>query len=144
MKIIILLKVKKDLKPVKQPYSCCACNLQPVFQSLSSEEFSNRWVCDTIRYLVPEVCLHRKWKSGTIFQKQPPEVLYKKGVLRNFTKLCLSPATLLKKRLWHRCFPLDFAKFVRTPFLQNNSGRLLLSLLERKSKSEQYKANQQQ
>ena len=65
----------------------------------------------------------------------------RKGVLRNFVKstgkhLCqslffnkvagLRPATLLKKRLWHRCFPLNFAKFLRTPFLQNTSGRLLL------------------
>ena len=24
--------------------------------------------------------------------------------------------TLLKKRLWHRCFPVNFAKFLRTPF----------------------------
>ena len=38
----------------------------------------------------------------------------------------LWPATLLRKRLWHRCFPLNFAKFLRTPFLQNTSGRLLL------------------
>ena len=36
------------------------------------------------------------------------------------------PATLLKKRLWHRCFPVNFAKLLRTPFLQNTSGRLLL------------------
>ena len=36
------------------------------------------------------------------------------------------PATLLKKRLWSRCFPMNFAKFLRTPFLQNSSGRLLL------------------
>ena len=28
----------------------------------------------------------------------------------------LRPATLLKKRLWHRCFPMDFAKFLRSPF----------------------------
>ena len=34
-------------------------------------------------------------------------------------------ATLLKKRLWHRCFLRNFAKFLRTPFLQNTSGRLL-------------------
>ena len=27
------------------------------------------------------------------------------------------PATLLKKRLWHRCFPVNFVKFLRTPFL---------------------------
>ena len=61
--------------------------------------------------------------------------------LKNFTKftgkyLCqslffdkvagLRPATLLKKRLWHRCFPVNFVKFLRTSFLQNTSGRLLL------------------
>ena len=55
----------------------------------------------------------------------------KKGVLRYFAKftgkhLCqrlffnkvagLRPATLLKKSLWHRCFPMNFAKFLRTPF----------------------------
>ena len=32
------------------------------------------------------------------------------------------------KRLWHRCFPVNFVKFVRTPFLQNTSGRLLLKV----------------
>ena len=26
------------------------------------------------------------------------------------------PATLLKKRLCHRCFPMNFSKFLRTPF----------------------------
>ena len=49
-----------------------------------------------------------------------PEVSCKKGVLRNFTKFTgkrLRPATLLKKRLWHRCFPVNFVKFLRTPFL---------------------------
>ena len=40
-------------------------------------------------------------------QKQTPEVLFKKS---------LRPATFLKKRLWHRCFPVNFAKFLRTPF----------------------------
>ena len=55
----------------------------------------------------------------------------KKGVLRNVANftgkhLCQSlfyhksagpkPAILLKKRLWHRCFPMNFAKFLRTPF----------------------------
>ena len=37
------------------------------------------------------------------------------------------PASLLKKSLWHRCFSVNFAKFLRTPFSQNTSGRLLLS-----------------
>ena len=65
----------------------------------------------------------------------------KKGVLRNFAKFKgkhlsqsfffnkvarFRPATLLIKRLWDRCFPMNFAKFPRTSFLQNTSGRLLL------------------
>ena len=29
------------------------------------------------------------------------------------------PATLLKKRPWHSCFPVNFVKFLRTTFLQN-------------------------
>ena len=53
-----------------------------------------------------------------------------KGVLRNLTKftgkhLCQS-FFLLKKRLWHRCFPVSLVKCLRMPFLQNISGRLLL------------------
>ena len=34
----------------------------------------------------------------------------------------LRPANLLKKRIWHRCFPVSFAKFLRAPFSQNASG----------------------
>ena len=75
-------------------------------------------------------------------QKQPPEVL-RKRVLRNVAKftvkhLCqilffnkvagLRPATLLKKRLWLRCFPVNFATFLRRPFLQSTSRRLLLNV----------------
>ena len=37
-----------------------------------------------------------------------------------------SAATLLKKRLWHRGFHVNFARFLRTSFLQNTSGWLLL------------------
>ena len=64
----------------------------------------------------------------------------RKSVLRNFAKftgkhLCqglffnkvagLRPVTLLKKSPWH-CFPVNFAKSLRIPFLENTSGRLLL------------------
>ena len=33
-----------------------------------------------------------------------------------FQAFCLKPATLLKKRLWHRYFPVNFAKIWRTYF----------------------------
>ena len=45
------------------------------------------------------------------------------------------PATLLKKRLWRRCFPVNVKKFQRTPFLQNTSGRLLLKISFKEKKS---------
>ena len=66
-----------------------------------------------------------------LYRSSLSEVFCKKGVLRNFTKftvkhMCqslffnkvagLRPATLLKKRLWHRCFPVNFVKFLRTFF----------------------------
>ena len=38
----------------------------------------------------------------------------------------LRAAILLKMRLWHRCFPVNFVRFLRTLYLQNTSGRLLL------------------
>ena len=67
-----------------------------------------------------------------------PKVLCEKGVLRNFEKnsqentcarvsfLIKLHATLLKKRLWHGCFPVNFGKLPRTTFLQKTSGRVLL------------------
>ena len=33
-----------------------------------------------------------------------------------FFEICFRPATLWKKRRWHRCFPVYFVKFLRTPF----------------------------
>ena len=65
-----------------------------------------------------------------------------KGVLKKFAKFTgkrqcrslffnkvtagLMPATLLKKRLRHTCFPVNFTKFLRTHFLQDTSKGLLL------------------
>ena len=60
------------------------------------------------------------------------QVFYKKSVLKisqksqentcarvSFLIRCrLIPATLLKKRLWHRCFIMNFKKFLRTAFLK--------------------------
>ena len=52
------------------------------------------------------------------------EVFCKKGVLRNFTKFT---GKHLCQSLWHRCFPVNFVKFLRTPFLKENLWWLLLN-----------------
>ena len=36
------------------------------------------------------------------------------------------PPTLIKKGLWHKRFPVKFAKFLRTTFFSNISARLFL------------------
>ena len=50
------------------------------------------------------------------------EVFHRKGVVKIFAKstvkhLCPQPATLLEKRVWHRCFPVKFVNFLGAPFL---------------------------
>ena len=107
------------------------------------------WALDFDQVIV-NVYLEKQWKD--IFQisydpdaylgscqKQSSRGVCKKGVLKNFAKftekhLCQSlffnkvrPATLLKKRLWHRCFPVNFAKFSRTHFFIEHLRWLLLS-----------------
>ena len=77
----------------------------------------------------------------------------KNDVLRNFAKftgkhLCQSlffnkvasvPATLLIKSLWHRCFPVNFAKFVRTLFFAEHLRTTASVLCQRQFESHQLK-----
>ena len=89
-------------------------------------------------------CAYCKFLSANLYldSSSHRRCSVKKGVLRNFTKFTgkhqcqslffnkvasLRPATLFKKRLWHKCFPLNFVKFPRTTFLQYAFVQLLLS-----------------
>ena len=40
----------------------------------------------------------------------------------------LNAATLLKERLWHKCFPVIYVKFLRTPFYNTPLGDCLSGL----------------
>ena len=58
--------------------------------------------------------------QGTRFEiKKNCQEGQKLGISFNFALglSCLSPATLLKKGLWHMCLPVNFAKFLGTSFL---------------------------
>ena len=77
--------------------------------------------------------------QNSSIEKQSPGGVTLKGVLKNFTKftgkhLCRSvffnKETLLKKRLWHRYFPVDFVKFLRTPFFIEHLWWLVLDIPE--------------
>ena len=83
----------------------------------------------------------------TMYRSSRPEVFFQKGVLKNLAQenayarasfswsYMLRPTTSLKKRLtltrcWHRCFPVNFAKFLRTSFLTEHLRWLLLDLID--------------
>ena len=55
------------------------------------------------------VCVKEFFALTCGLKKQPPELFCKKGVLRNFVKFTgkhlRQRLFLIKKSLWHRCFP---------------------------------------
>ena len=71
------------------------------------------------------------------YRSSRTELFYKKYVLQNFAKLTgkhlyqsllfnkvagFKPATSLKRRLWHRCFPVNLTKLLRAPFERTTPG----------------------
>ena len=73
------------------------------------------------------LCFQGEEKGGSSRQ----EVFCEKGVLRNFTKftrkhLCRSLFFNKVAGLRRRCFPVNFVKFLRTPFLTEHLQWLLL------------------
>ena len=58
-------------------------------------------------------------------QKQPPEVFYKKRCSEKQEQRC----HLILKRLQHRFFPVNIAKFLRTPILRKSASGCCLFCL---------------
>ena len=92
----------------------------------------------TNRHCTP---LQKQLPVDVNFRSGRQGVFCKKVALKNFAKLTgkhlcqslffdkvarLKSATLLKKRLWHGCFPMNFAKFLATRFLKEHFRWLLL------------------
>ena len=71
--------------------------------------------------------------SAELYRRSYRRCSKTKGVLNIFAKLTgviskvafLTPTTLLKERLWYMCFPVNFAKLLRTPILENICKRLI-------------------
>ena len=95
------------------------------------------------RYLVFQV-----WEV-VVQRSSRPEVFCTKDVLKYFTKLTgkhlcqslffskvadLRLATLLKKRLRHRRFPVDFAKILKTTFFTEHFQWFLLKIISHRNK----------
>ena len=76
------------------------CKLGSIYYLYSSKYFGKYWFRSHV-YLISS----KKLKETNCFSKED---------------------SLIKKSVWHRCFPVNFAKFLRTPFFTKHLRRLLL------------------
>ena len=68
-------------------------------------------------------------------------MFFKRGVLKNFAVFTgLQACNFIKKRLQHRCFSVNIAKFLRTSFFTDHLWRLLLKG-EKRNYSRLFKRN---
>ena len=81
--------------------------------------------------LVVKICTYVKKRNYFAFiQKVRPEVFCIKHARKHFRgshPVRLRSATLLKMRLWHRCFPVNFVKFLRIPYFTEHLRCQLLT-----------------
>ena len=134
--IVFVIKINETTQRpvVKSTYkrSCCEKNIDKFKNTLRNRNW------DDVKKLEDS---NKAYKYFLDIRSSHRKCSVTRGVLRNFTKftgkhLCqslffnkvagLRPAILLKKKLWHRCFPVNFRKFLRTPFLQSTSGGCFL------------------
>ena len=98
---------------------------------ISLKHVIDRLICknsfDTSSYPTcgPEMSLKR-YSGISVFRRSRSQLRrshrrcsVRKGVPRNFTKFTgkHQACNFIKKRLWHSCFPVNFAKFLRTAYL---------------------------
>ena len=77
----------------------------------------------TCEFLIPQCRIFRS--SRLLFIKKASW-----KISQHSEKNTFAGVSLLKKRLWRRCFPVNFAKFFKLAFSQNIFGWLLLSFSE--------------
>ena len=71
-----------------------------------------------------KVCVQLLFSEAETLCKIQRKTLVLGSLFHKAKIISLQPATLFKKRLQHRCFAVNFTKFLMLSFLQNNSGRL--------------------
>ena len=103
---------------------------------IRDEEKSKHLVSQAfIRFQTSQGAFQEKFMNhATFFGSSRPEVFCEKIVLKNFAKFTgkhlYQNLFFIKKRLWYRCFPVNFAKFLRIPFLIEHLWWLLLFFAE--------------
>ena len=133
---VISIKLLYNFVEIALQHGCSPVNLLHIFRTPFPKNTSVRLPLSTER--------QRPWlKKGKLYQnvtgsrKQPPDVFFKKRCHQKFHKThkkTLAPeslfhkvaglrlATLLKNRLWLKCFPVNFTDFLRNLFQRTPLG----------------------
>ena len=118
--------IKKET--LAQVFSCEFWNISK--NTFFTEHIRTTASGESFKIIIQSPYLHR---SINLYRSSRPEVFCKRGVLRKFAKftgkqlwqrLLFRPATLLKKSLCHKCFPMNWVYLL----LQNTSGGLYTSV----------------
>ena len=139
--ILVLLLCAAHAQRVNHCLQCSMQGTQLIGQEKDFKRCRKRGNNKSEKQLQNQVMPRLPGSPFKLIRKQPPEVFYccvrklkrcSQKFLTKFTRK--APVfeslfqNLFKKRLWHSCFPVNFAKFLRTPFSQNT---LLLALAGR-------------
>ena len=89
--------------------------------TLKARAYLLRW--DTITKLN-----HVEMETEGLYNTKFGTEWYWSGAIATYRSSRLRPATLLKKKLWHRYFPVNFVKFLITSFYINHLWWLLLNI----------------
>ena len=113
-------------------YRCFLVNFTKFLRTLFLKNTSRRRLLDIWnpwdwKYIICVFKFYRqKWRNSTWkFYLSRARSLHRinVSVFLSVQYICikriwgLRPAILLKERLWHRCFPVNFAKFFKIPFI---------------------------
>ena len=121
---------------------CRSVISRDTYSNILTQRFADVSLSPVVSFVQRSKCLSVCEACGSSIEKlkkcPPPSNSDRKKVLKKFaifTRKHLYRSlfffeTLLEKRLWYKCFSVSFVKFLRTPFLQNTSGRLLLLFTE--------------
>ena len=97
----------------------------------SDFRFQNKRIMEYINTTYSATSFSKHYVKGNICRSSHRRCFIKKNALKNFTLFSekqLKACSFIKKRLQHKCFPVNIAKFVRTPILKNICEQLLLHL----------------
>ena len=113
----------------------CSVKLQggPLYHNPRKTPVENNWIIILQNNSTWLLLNDKQMPHEIIFQFVTEAVVRRCSVKKVFLESIKFQATLLKKRFRHRCFPVNFAEFLRTPFSTEHL-RWLLSVLRRKTK----------